>query len=147
VTRLSSPPCTETVWFFFPSFMKEVKPVFQVQPTTPSRGSSCWYPVPTIHMRYMTFFCLCAKGRWLLCFRLACRNSAMPPHSSLCTSIIMFCLSVPLLPQMFLHQTLLFPHINIMNFVYIPLHYGLPSDPRIYHLSLHPHPAHWGVTF
>ncbi|XP_071598657.1 trans-2,3-enoyl-CoA reductase-like isoform X6 [Heliangelus exortis] len=29
----------------------EVKPVFQVQPTIPSRGSSFWYPVPTIPMR------------------------------------------------------------------------------------------------
>uniref|UniRef100_A0A8V0XJN5 Trans-2,3-enoyl-CoA reductase-like n=1 Tax=Gallus gallus TaxID=9031 RepID=A0A8V0XJN5_CHICK len=34
----------------------ETKPVFQVQPTTPSRGSSCWYPVPTILMS------------WHLCF-------------------------------------------------------------------------------
>ncbi|KAM7053360.1 trans-2,3-enoyl-CoA reductase-like isoform 7-T7 [Acridotheres tristis] len=43
----------------------EIEPVFQVQPTTPSHGSSCWYPVPTIHTRYMTFFCLYAKG-WVL---------------------------------------------------------------------------------
>uniref|UniRef100_A0A8C2TJA2 Trans-2,3-enoyl-CoA reductase-like n=1 Tax=Coturnix japonica TaxID=93934 RepID=A0A8C2TJA2_COTJA len=34
------------------NMIKETRPVFQVQPTTPSRGSSCWYPVPTILMSW-----------------------------------------------------------------------------------------------
>lgn len=70
--------CTETGSHFphpfFSPFHKEIEPVFQVQPTTPSRGSSCWYPVPTIHMRYMTFLCLYAKGRWLLFQPLSAEN-------------------------------------------------------------------------
>lgn len=52
--------------FFYFAFLKEVNPVFQVQPTTPSHGSSFWFPVPTIHMRYMAFFRLYAKSRQLL---------------------------------------------------------------------------------
>lgn len=75
-------------FFFFP-FIKEAKPVFQVQPTTHSRGSSCWCPVPTIHMRYVTFSCLEAKGRWLWCLSLCpqqiCSCSAQfPLHISHC---------------------------------------------------------------
>lgn len=93
VIRLGSPLPVLKLLLIFPTlffpFHKEIEPVFQVQPTTPLRGSSCWYPVPTIHMRYMTFFCLCAKGRWLLFQPFSAENlqylhSVPSAHPCLC---------------------------------------------------------------
>lgn len=133
--------------FFYFAFIKEVNPVFQVQPTTPSHGSSFWFPVPTIHMRYMAFFWLYAKNRQLLFQPLHAEvlqylDVVPSAHQSLCS----VCQSLFTLAIVSLLDHSLLSHQYHDSCVY-----SSPLQTPWWSKDLppisSPHPAHWGVPF